>query len=189
MQADHQDKPEDLKRGNGRKGKSQVSRRLLYAEIFVFLAAWASLLGNLGHTYWIFAACVMLAASVCGALSLRLELRNHHRLKWQYNGAACLLVAIAFVIGVPVITREACRNEPKEPAQITKWLPLELRQGCSNVVVWFGGEGHIFPIWRLQQSPPCASVRKGPHKNSAARIQYKLEQTSELFSASKECVC
>ena len=161
---DYQDKPKELKRGNGRKGKSQVSMALLLGGIFAFLAAWAGLLGNLGHTYWIFAACVMLVASVCGAMGLRLELRNHHWLKWQYNGATCLVVVVAFVIGVPVILREACLNEPKQPAEIKRWLPPELPQGCSNVVLWFGGEGHIFPIWRLQQFPPAPASAKVPIK-------------------------
>jgi hypothetical protein len=154
---------EGQKRVDGKKGKPQVSMGLLFGGIFAFLAAWAGLLGNLGHTSWMLAACVMLAASVCAALGLRLELRNHHWLKWKYNGVACLVVVIGFVLGVRVFI-EAFRNEPKKPAEITKWLPPELPQSCSNVVLWFGGEGHIYPVSLLQQFPPAPASAKVPIK-------------------------
>jgi hypothetical protein len=93
------DKPKEPEKLNGSKRRSRVSKVLFYGGLFAWLAAWAGLLGNLGHTSWIFAACIMLAASVCGALGLRLELRNHHWEKWQYDGAAWTIVLTSFFLG------------------------------------------------------------------------------------------
>ncbi len=87
----------------------------------MILAAWAGLYGNLGQTFWIVAALVMLIASVCFAMGLRLELRNHHWYKWQYNGVFCIMLVVAFSLGGPVIVREITRKD-----QIAKKPPLKL---------------------------------------------------------------
>ena len=100
--ADNQDNSEDPEELTGRKGISRVSMKLLYGGGFAFFAAWAGLYANLGHTFWIVAASVMVIASVCAALGLRLELRNHHWLKWQYNGIAYSIVIIASFLLIPI---------------------------------------------------------------------------------------
>ena len=121
-----QNDPREPEKPNGRSGRSRVSLVLVYGGIFAFLASWAGLLGNLGRTFWIFAAIVMLIASMCLALGLKLELRNHHWLKWQYNSVACSIVVLGLSLGLPVIVREILRSEPN---------PKEREDDYSGVLV------------------------------------------------------
>src|ERR1051325_6014416 len=101
----------DLEKLNEKKRKPRIGKILIYASIVVLFTAWGGLYGNLGQTFWVFAACLMLIGSVCLALGLRLELRNHGWLKWQYNGIACAIVVVALMLGVPIIIRNIIRSD------------------------------------------------------------------------------
>jgi hypothetical protein len=111
-------KPDDI-----RKGKPRVSLVLIYGSIFALLGGWAGLLGNLGHTFWIAAAILMLTASVFFALGLGLELRNHHKSKWLYNGLAYAIIGISFSMGIPVIVKEWSRTEPQPHLKLALCKP------------------------------------------------------------------
>src|SRR5882672_8139771 len=111
--SDQQNSPKEPEKFPAGKRISRVSLVLFFAALFTLLAGWAGLLGNLGHTFWILAASIMWAASLFLAVSVGLELRNHHWDKWQYNGAACAVAIVASAIAIPVIVREVRHNEPR----------------------------------------------------------------------------
>jgi hypothetical protein len=105
---DHPQKSEEISRG---KGKSWVSLGVLWWGLFAFCALWAGYFGSLGHDYLIYLVFAMLAASVFGALGLRLELRNHHWVKKHYDRVAYGIVIVALLLGIPVIIRDHSRAE------------------------------------------------------------------------------
>src|ERR1035437_8600328 len=168
QEPDPQGNPKEPEKLNGGKGISRVSLALLFGGFSAFLAAWAGLLGNLGHTYWIFAATVMLVAGACLALGLRIELRNHHWRKWQYNGAACALAVLAFSLGIPVIVKEFCRREARPH------LTLYLRTSASpNAVLMFTNDFLFMkiPQRKVPEVPKWAGflvVRVPPGKTNVA---------------------
>jgi hypothetical protein len=93
------------------KEKPRVGRALILGGVFGFFASWAGIIGNIGRLFLISAAGIMFAASVCLALGIRLELRNHHWKKWKYNSVASGVVILAFVLGLFVIAA-VWQNKP-----------------------------------------------------------------------------
>lgn len=161
---DHQNDPEEPEKLNGRKRISRVSVGLALGIVFAFLAAWAGLFGNLGHTYWIFAASLMSVATVVLALGLRLELRNHHWLKWQYTGLSSLVAMIGLTMGVQVIVREILHSEPKPHFKFMLSTSefLEARLSLTNeflTVPQYGGRfdisGYVFVPQPQKETHVC----------------------------------
>jgi len=109
------------------KRKPRASKVLLYGGLFAFLASWAGILGNIGRDFWLAAVSVMVVASVALGLGLRLELRNHHRKKWEYNVVGFGIMILAFGLGTPVTVRAL-----REARPVKKNFIFVLNEESSN---------------------------------------------------------
>jgi hypothetical protein len=87
------------------KGISRVSVSLFTGGLATIVAAYAGIYGNFGHGGRIVSPCLAFLGIVLAALAARLELRNHHWKKSQYNGAALSIAAFGFVLSADLIRR------------------------------------------------------------------------------------
>jgi hypothetical protein len=125
---DEKGTPEFSEKRFADRSKSRVSLALLLVAISVLLTAWAGLFGNLGHTFRILAAFVLMAASVCLILGLRFQLRNHHWKKSQYDGATFVCLVLSAGLMLAVIVHEIV---PGGPVPLIPWIEITSQEGLS----------------------------------------------------------
>ncbi len=111
-ESNQNDEPKQPPKAPSRKAISRVSLAVAGLCAASLLANWAGLIGNLGHSFWLYADVVMVFASIFAAITLRWELRNHHWKKQHYNSIAILIVVVALALGVPPAIIEF-RGDPK----------------------------------------------------------------------------
>jgi hypothetical protein len=82
--------------------KPRVGKVLLWGGVATSLACWAGMMINFGHLFKLVAILVMLVASICFAVGIRIELRNHKWYKSHYTSIFWGFVLVAILIAIPL---------------------------------------------------------------------------------------
>jgi hypothetical protein len=128
------------------------------AKTYGILSLWmlGDLLVILGFQHgaiWILAAVIWMALSIF----------TYHAVKaWKtWRIVLCAAYAVLYVSAPIVLYFSRSENSAQSTADTSlqqqtnsaAWLPPEIPNDCSNVIVWFGGDGKIYPVPLLSKTP------------------------------------
>jgi hypothetical protein len=158
------DKKTEDKENKGTKTKREVGKRIIFGMFGTLFTLVAFCLHD--WTCWVF----IIPGLFCLAGCLYLELKHHGSKKATARNWAIILLGVGLLGSLAYWSgREQIRPLPtnaaeSKPIETAEWQPPELPPGCSNVVIWFGGEGRIWPV-SFHQIPISPTLTKIPITN------------------------